>query len=189
VPDLLLSDSPHRCRLRLGTLRRRAVDRRTRRIRSRPRKSCRSKPLPPLLLANPLSRSMSASVLRGGTRRCVLAPSIPKQAPLVGRFHRAGSVGNARFRARQREREAALAAERQCETDFPTSTRGDGDAHGVSDPGRAIDCRLKPSLVRSDCDRCRTGPIEGEQRLWATSGHRATAQARLTLTRATRLCG
>jgi hypothetical protein len=55
--------------------------------------------------------------------------------------------------------------------------------------GRAINYRLKPSLVRSAFDSCRTGPIEGSQRLWATSGHRATAQARLTLTRATRLCG
>jgi hypothetical protein len=50
-----------------------------------------------------------------------------------------------RWRARQRDREAALAAEQRIESDFPTSVSGDGEflarhaARRVSDPGRAGD--------------------------------------------------
>jgi len=36
----------------------------------------------------------------------------------------------------------------------------------VSDPARAINYGLKPSLVRSAFDSCRTGLFEGSQRLW-----------------------
>jgi hypothetical protein len=61
-----------------------------------------------------------------------------------------------RWKARKREREAAeLAAERRYETDFRHRRAAMANClarhvtRRVGDPGRAIDYRLKPHLVRS----------------------------------------
>ncbi len=50
-----------------------------------------------------------------------------------------------------------------------------------SDPGWAINYRLKPSLVRSAFESCRTDPIEGSQRLWAINGPNGSAVFSLRL--------
>jgi hypothetical protein len=47
-------------------------------------------------------------------------------------------------------------------------------ARRVSDPGRAINYRLRPSLVRSAFDSRRTGPTESPQRMWAKCGSSLT---------------
>jgi hypothetical protein len=76
------------------------------------------------------------------------------------------------YRERKREREAArLAAERRSETDLPASMRGRWRIpwHAMlhSDPGREINYRLKPSLVRSAFE---TAPVPARSRLTAAVG-------------------
>jgi hypothetical protein len=86
-----------------------------------------------------------------------------------------------RYRERRREREAAqLAAQRR--SDFPASTRSDGELHGGqyraprqrSRPGDQLPSKTK--FGRSAFDSC-TGPIEGSQRLWARSRHGGARQS------------